>query len=251
MDNSIPALERTLRVFEALESSPVGLSAASLAALADVPRTTLYRILRVLSAKGYVVPQQNDANLYELGPALLRLAARTRHTDYLVLAAQPVLDALCARLGETVKLVVREGVESVAVAVSYPLDDSRIRSRVGARKPLHIGAGQRLLLAHAPANIREAVLNAQLDRPAPETITDPQELERNLQRLATRDWEFGKNEGTSGLASVAAIVREQGLPARAAIIVLYIQGTKSREALTAMRHDVVAAAQTVARAMAG
>ena len=71
------------------------------------------------------------------------------------------METLAAELGETVKLVVRDGREALTVAAVIPRD-ACIASRVGTRLPLHVGASQRLLLAHAPAEIRDAVLASPL-----------------------------------------------------------------------------------------
>jgi DNA-binding IclR family transcriptional regulator len=247
-DNTIPAVERTLRLFETLERASGGKTANELGDELGVPRTTLYRILRMLAPGGYVVAKPGDASLFVLGPAFGRLAGRAARADTLAASAQPVLDALCARLNETVKIVVREGAETVAIAVSHPREDSRIAARLGARLPLHIGAGQRLLLAHAPAEVVDSAFAAGFARRASETITDPAEMRACLARLRKRDWELGRSEGTEGVGTVAAVVREPGRPVRAAIIALYIQAAKSRAEVLGMRDEVLAAAERLSEA---
>ena len=182
MDSTTPALERALTVLDRLGENPQGLSAAELAAAAGVPRASLYRMLRVLAEREFVVAAVGG---YRLGPAVTRLASRIAMRDLPALA-QPLMDALCARTGESVKLVLREGTEAVTVAAAHSGNDARIAVRIGTRLPLYVGASQRLLLSRAPADVVAAVLAAPRARVASGTIAGARELRRNLAELAQR-----------------------------------------------------------------
>jgi len=246
MDNSIPAVERTLQILGLLEASQGGLDSAQLIATSGIPRTTLFRILRILARNGYIRSQLSDGqSRYVLGPALSRLAARVPIADDLALVAKPIMYALSTRIGETVKLVVRDGLESVALAVQHPSEDSRVASRVGGRHPLHIGAGQRLLLAHAPQEVIDAVLSGALEKRASQSITRAPALKQSIDALRSMEWTCGANEGTEGVGAVAALVHELHQDARAALVGLYIVGGKSERDITRMRNAVIAAAQEI------
>ncbi len=184
MDDSIPALDRAIRILELIEATSEGVTAATLLAETRIARTTLFRILRILSTKGFVTARGGDTRIYTLGPALVRLAARVPAQDALVDAAGPIMEALSAKLGQTVKLVVREGLETVSVAVREPMADAHIATRLGMRLPLNIGAGQRLLLAHAPAETQRAFLEGPLERRASDTLYRAAELAATSRRCA-------------------------------------------------------------------
>lgn len=249
MDNSIPALERALDVLDAVFARPGGVSAAQLVAETRIPRTTLYRILRVLSGKGYVV-STNGNGTYVLGHALIRMASGvTRQTD-LVSAAVPAMEALGMKVGETVKLVLREGMESFTIAVKIPFD-GRVASQLGARGPLHIGASQRLLLSRAPASLQAKLLSRPLVRAGPGSITNVAQLRKNLADLALRDWEIGRDEGIQGIATVAALVRESGHEPRAAIAVVFIVDGKSERDIAQFKSAVRETARSLSRFLGG
>lgn len=246
MDDSIPALDRAILLLELIEAAPDGITAATLLEQAKIPRTTLFRILRILCAKGFVAARGDDTRTYALGPALVRLAARVPVQDGLVAAAGPVMEALSAKVGQTVKLVVREGLETVSVAVREPAADAHIATRLGMRLPLNIGAGQRLLLAHAPAETQRAFLAGPLERRASDTLHRVTELRRDIAALRDLDSAIGGSEGNEGVGTVAALVHEPGRAVRAALIVLFILGGRSRREVEAYRLEVVAAAQALA-----
>lgn len=252
MDNSIPAVERTLQVLGMLGGAEGGLDSSQLVDRSGIPRTTLFRILRILARHGYIRPQSGHGQArYVLGPALSRLAARVPIADDLAHAAKPIMYALATRIGETVKLVVRDGLESVALAVQHPSEDSRVASRVGGRHPLHIGAGQRLLLAHAPPDVIDAVLSGALEKRASQSMTRASELKQSITALRTMEWAAGANEGTEGVGTIAALVREPHQDARAALVALYIIGGRSERDVARMRNAVIAAAGEISILMRG
>lgn len=243
MDNTIPAVERTLKVLALLESSSMGLDATQLIERTDIPRTTLFRILRILAGHGYLqASSQERRAVYRLGPALGRLAARVPIADDLALLARPVLHDLSASIGETCKVVVRDGLESVTLAVQHS-NAVGVTSRLGGRHPLNIGASQRLLLAHASEGVLEKMLAAPLAKRASGSISRPAALRESVRALRTKEWASGVNEGTEGVGTIAALVHEPHHELRAALVALYILGGRSEREVVRMRNAVIAAAR--------
>ena len=104
-------------------------------------------------------------------------------------------------------MVVREGLETVAVAVSHPSEDSRVASRLHARLPLHVGAGQRLLLSRAPADVVTAVFARPLVRRGPDTITDPEAMRAEFARIRQQDWALSEQQLDLNYRGIAVPVR--------------------------------------------
>lgn len=68
---------------------------------------------------------------YVLGPAVDALRGGGSAGPRLEDVAAPVMEALAASLGETVKLVVRDALEALTIAVSLPSRDSCLVGRAG------------------------------------------------------------------------------------------------------------------------
>ena len=247
MDSTTPALERALTVLDRLGENPQGLSAAELAAAAGVPRASLYRMLRVLAEREFVVAAVGG---YRLGPAVTRLASRVAMRDLPALA-QPLMDALCARTGESVKLVLREGTEAVTVAAAHSGNDARIAVRIGNRLPLYVGASQRLLLSRAPPEVVSAVLASPRARIASGTITGAREMRRSLAELATRRSVAGHSEGIEGVGAVAACVDDATGATRAVLVSVYVQAGKTAARLRELREATEAAAHGLSQLLGG
>ncbi len=247
MDAGTPALSRGLAVLRALAGSGEGLTAAELAVRAGAPRATLYRILRTLVSEGYAAAAPGAGGRYVLGPAARLLGAPPGEPPDLAAVARPAMEALAARLGETVKLVVREGMEAVTLAVAIPRREACIASRVGTRLPLHVGASQRLLLAHAPEAVRRAVLAGPLPRVASRTITSSARLARDLASLAGRRDLAGHDEGVEGVGATAALVGAPPAEPRAALVAVYVFASQGARRLREIRARTVETADAVTR----
>ena len=249
MDNSIPALERGLAVLHHLAEHDDGVTAGELGEAIEVPRATLYRILRVLRAHEFVLPTADDASRLVLGPGLARLARHVRGSRDLVATLQPAMDRLAESIGETVKLVVREDAVALTVAVSHSGNDSRIAARIGTRLPLYLGASQRLLLASAPAKVVDRVLAGRLDARASRTLTDAPTIRRGLPALRRRGWASTHSEGVEGVGAFAAAIVGLQAECLAALVAVYVHAGKSAAERARIKSLTLEAAKAAAEAL--
>lgn len=123
--------------------------------------------------------------------------------------ATPFLEDLRARTRETVHLGLREGAEVVYVAKMGGHQQAAAPSRLGGRMPLHATAIGKVLLAHAPAQLRSEVLTGPLARLALRTITAPGILNSQLDEIVERGVGFEFEESSRGLVCVAAPIFDQ------------------------------------------
>ncbi|ODU70250.1 MAG: hypothetical protein ABT05_01745 [Lautropia sp. SCN 66-9] len=249
MDNNLPALERALDTLELLGAYPGGLSAADIGEHTGIPRATLYRILRLLRQREFLAGAPEAATRLVLGPALARLAALVPGERELRARVQPHVDALCAQLGETVKFVVREGFEAVTIAVAHPPGDLCIASRVGARRPLHVGAAQRLILAHAPDEVQQALFAGGLPSRASRTITSIRTLREDLALARRRGWASGHSEGAEGVGAGAAVVTDGAGQVPGVLVTVFIHGGKSSEQRREIMQRTIEAAGRLSAAL--
>lgn len=249
-DTGAPALRRGLALLRAIAASDDGATMAELTRSVTMPRATAYRLLRALVDEGFAIAAPGTAGRYVLGPAVDVLRRDGAAAPRLEDIAAPVMDALAGDLRETVKLVVRDGLEAVTVAVSIPSRDSCIASRVGTRLPLHVGASQRLLLAHAPPAVRDAVLAGTLARFTPHTIVSRARLKRELADIATGRSFTSHDEGVDGVGAAAALVGDDAEP-RAALVSVYVYASCSAARRETILRRTEKAADAITAALAG
>ncbi len=154
-------LDRILRIFEALEHEP-SLTPAELAESAGLPRTTAYRMIRELAARGFLA--KDPAGRVEVGQRLWEIAQRTPLSRTLRIAALPFMEDVNSVVGQTTQLAVldEEGVLIVERlsrqgAVANPAE-------VATRMPAHLTSMGHVLLAYSPKHRLETFLEAHRER---------------------------------------------------------------------------------------
>lgn len=196
----IGVLDRIDTILIALAKQPA--RTAELAERVGLEPKTTYRLVRSLEGKGYV--RRLPDKRYAPGYALLRLArAVVEHPDLLEVS-RPVLMDIVQHTNETGFLTVREGDTSVCVDLVGSPQPLRLSVNVGARRPLPVGAVGKVLLCYAPQPVRDLVLSRELPTPTEQSITDADELRRQLDRTREQGYATSDSENTVGAGSIAA-----------------------------------------------
>lgn len=207
-------MKQTDRVVDVLEllADSGQMSLAEVAASLGVSRPTAYRLLAGLQARGYVehLPLEHG---YRLGPAIRALAARSAGSLVTRLAERALAD-LRASTGETVNLaLVRRG-RIVYAAILDGVYALRLSGTVGQEVPPHATAlGKSMLAATAPEQ-RDLLLGSAPYRAfTPNTLTEREALERELQATRARGYAIDREEMDVGAVCIAApIVAGDGRP---------------------------------------
>ena len=211
----VKSAERTVRILETLAASPRRLTISELQDRVGYPRSSLHALIRTLRDLKWV--EADDAGLaFGVGPHALLSGTAYLDRDPALPFAHDTLEDLRAELGYTIHFARRDEAHVIYLASREPRDAIRIVSRVGRRLPVHLTAlGQALLAGLTPEEV-DGVLPATLARLTPNTITDRAALSAELDAVRGRGWAFECEQGTPGVACVAAAV-DYRIPATDAI----------------------------------
>ena len=203
--SSVRNAARLLKVFLSREGS-IGVS--ELARRLDLAKSTVHRLLTTLAAEG-LIEQDPSTGGYRLGIVVFELGEAVRvHLD-LHAAAGPVLVSLRAQTGESSQVGVLDGTEVVYVDRLESSQSLRLFTETGRRVPVHCTSSGKVLLAHLPPDEREGLLaRLPLRALTPHTVTDPDVLRAECDKVVRRGWAEAVNEREVGVASVAAPVRD-------------------------------------------
>jgi len=148
--------------------------------------STIHRILDTLKHWGYV-EQNPNTQKYQLGLKLLELGMAKLHQIDLVREATPYLKGLVNYCNETVHLSILDNAEVLYLAKEESSQAIRMCSYIGKRAPLHCTALGKVLLTDLPKEERRKILEQKgLSRLTEKTITDKEELEKELNRIKYR-----------------------------------------------------------------
>lgn len=205
------SLDKALDVLDAVGSAPAGLGQAELAARLNLPRTTLYRMLGTLVARG-LLRRDPLRRVYCLGHRCFEYARTAYAMPDLVAAAGAELRALRDMSGETTYLATRDGLEVVSLERCDGAHSVRSQSAPGQRKPLHCTSQGKAILAAMPPEQRDALVRElTLTAVTPRSLTDRRRLQAELRLTATRGWSIDDEEIVVGVRCCgAAIVDAEG-----------------------------------------
>lgn len=209
----VQSVERAFYLLELLAENG-DLSLTELSTAIELPAPTAHRFLKTLASLGYV--RQLPNRRYSLGLRLARLAGRVDMQFGTI--AKPHLDALAREIGESANLAVLEGDMVVYVAQSPSRHQMRMFTEVGHRAHTHSTGVGKAILAQLPEDqlmriIQRAGLPAATDR----TITDPDKLRSELNRIRRTGYATDNGEQENGVFCYAVVVPD--LPISMAISV--------------------------------
>ncbi|KPI18823.1 transcriptional regulator, IclR family [Actinobacteria bacterium OV450] len=204
----VQSVDRAVSVLEILaQRGEAGVS--EVAAEIDVHKSTAFRLLGALEARG-LVEQATERGKYRLGFGIVRLAGAVTGRIDITQVGRPVCEQLAAELGETVNIAILE--EQYAINLCQVRGPGAVTAHnwVGQLTPLHATSSGKVLLAHLPAKRRVQLLaEAGLKKYTPNTLTARTKLERNLVEALDRGYAMTLEEYELGLHAMAAPIRDR------------------------------------------
>jgi DNA-binding IclR family transcriptional regulator len=209
--SSIQVIERMMGLLDALGRQPAPVNLKQLASETGLHPSTAHRILSVMVENRLV--DRIEPGTYRLGIRLLELGNLVKSRLNVRQEALPHMQALHQQLGETVNLSIRHDDEVVYIErTSGNHSMMRVVQIVGARAPLHITAVGKVFLAEdGPEKCLEYARRTGLPRYTENTLTDPQALAREIEKIRRQGYAFDDEEAERGVSCIGAgIYNDEG-----------------------------------------
>lgn len=153
-----------------------------------------------------LIDQDPETGEYQLGPQTARLGQiYLEHFDVHDVAG-PILYDLVQESQETAHLGVRDGTDVVYVDKHESPLSVRTVARVGSRQPLYSTSMGKVLLAYASDDVVEAAVREGLTRRTATTITEPDALIAELERVRECGYAIDDEENELEIRCVGAPV---------------------------------------------
>lgn len=236
--------ERIVRVLSTFDQERTAQTAAQIGRRADLPTSTAHRIVEDLVESGLL--ERDSRNQVVLGMRLWELAQRGSRALRLREAALPSMEQVQARVREHTQLAVLEDDEVLFLErLSHPSAGLNV-ARVAGRLPLHASSSGLVLLAHAPADVRDRVLSGPLPALTPDTIVDPAQLRPLLDEVKIRGFVIAPGMLSSVSTGVAVPVRSRGRVVAALSVVLPRESQQTNAAVEVLNGAATAIATALA-----
>jgi len=202
---TVNSVEHAIRLVELLASSvnPPGVS--QMAQALDLPRATVYRLLKTLAQREWIIQEDKTyrisfrlAGLFHGAGAGAEAALAERMT--------PLLHQLVNETGETAHFAVLDGDRVVYLAKVDSPHPIRMFSQNGWRGPLHATGVGKVLLASTEAKFLSRICDQGLERFTPNTIVEKEKLQAELAQIRKQGYALDAEELIDGLTCVAVPV---------------------------------------------
>jgi IclR family transcriptional regulator, acetate operon repressor len=216
----LQSVERALDLLEFLAlAGPDGITLTETSDQLGVSKSTAFALLQTLIARGFAADSGARQNRrYRLGMALPKLGDAAAAQVPLVDVATPVLRSVTETTGLTTRLVVPDGPYAVVIARVDAPGSVRFASYLGKREYPHCtSAGKALLATMSPERARQLAMQAGMPARTARTITDPDDLLRDLALAAVRGYTIDDEEDAEGVFCVGAAVHDRSGKCVAAI----------------------------------
>lgn len=200
MNQGAQAVNRAAGLLSLVIHAPEPVTATELTRTSGLARSTVSRLLMALERNGLL--ERDPEGAFRGGALFAHYATRFDRTEALVTVAQPYLERIAERTGETVNLGVPRG-DAVVHAAQI---DSRFvvgaTSWMGISVPPHCSALGKALYAAGAIPVPAG----DLERCTERSLVDPEELREDLARARDRGFAVASEEFEEGLDAVAAPV---------------------------------------------
>ena len=203
------SLARGLRVIEAFDGRPQGLSIADIARATELSRAAVRRLLITLELLGYI---ESNGRKYRLRHRVLHLGMSYLSSSSLATVSQPAVQKITDDLGESSSVCVLDGDEALCVARAVRRGLMSLDVSTGSRLPVHCTAAGRVLLA----TLAEEQLASQLERIdlkalTAKTVVSREALARDIRRVREQGFSLIDEELEAGIRALAVpIVSKEG-----------------------------------------
>ncbi|AZR74478.1 hypothetical protein BBF96_14445 [Anoxybacter fermentans] len=203
----IQSIDRALQVLElfSLEKPEWGVTEISKAL--NMYKSHVHNILSTLEAKDFV-KKDPITEKYKLGVKLFELGSVVLKEMDLRKIALPYIEKLSKEFNETVHL----GILTEGSVLSIELEESaqslRPRIFIGKRAPLHCTAVGKAIMAYLSEDEFDYIVKEKgLKKYTKNTITDVEELKKELEKIRQQGYAVDNNEHEDGVCCVASPIR--------------------------------------------
>lgn len=246
---SVPALERGLRVLECLADSQHGLTLSQITRAMELPKSTVHCLLLTFERSGYI--QRDDASgRYRLGLGLFRLANVALPALSIREQASPVLRALMERTQLTVHMAALDHDQLVLIARVSPPGAAVPASWIGKRMDFHCTALGKAVLASADAGDVERLIRKHgMLRHNDNTIASLRRLMQDLEQVRRRGYAVDDEEEEIGMRCVGAPVFGPAGHAEAAVSIVGTTAQIDERSSPALAAAVIDSARSISGLM--
>lgn len=204
----IQAVSHALDLLEQFHDEVDELGVTELSKRLKLHKNNVFRLLATLESRGYIEQNKVTEN-YRLGLKTLELGQTFIRQMGLLRQSRPVLEDLVKQCNETSYVAILKDFHIIYLDVVETDLTVRVVPRVGSRLPAYCTAAGKVQIAYMTEEELEQYIPAKdLKRFTPNTLTDREELKRQLKQIAEDGYAIDNEELDIGVRCAGAPIRD-------------------------------------------
>lgn len=204
---TVPAVERALDVIEYLASSTEPKSLKMMAEELDIPSASMFRIIKNLTARGYLLQVDEKNPRYVMGYKISQLAADYADKYTIGNVVKPYMERLSVSTNQTAQLAVRRGNEFIYIEQVLSAAPVNFIAHLYTPVAINTSAGAKCIMAQMAQDEQRAFLkNAVLERRTEHTIVDVDTLLAEFEKTKKQGYGMDNEEFSLGVGCIAVPV---------------------------------------------
>ncbi len=156
-DYKIPNIANTCHIFQLLTKTKKIMNASEIAKELELPRTSVYRILKTLEGENMV---RKVGKGYVMGHRLINLGLQVISKVPERQICVPILQELTREINESTHFAILSGRNMLLIEVCDSPHALKVASRPGSLADIHCSASGKCFLAYAPATAAEELMDS-------------------------------------------------------------------------------------------
>ena len=220
----VPGLQRGLEILRTFSRARHSIGAPELARELNIPRSTVFRLIQTLEFMGFLEKLENGPE-YRLSVGVLSLGFEFIASLEVTDLARPLLEKLRDETGQSVHLAIRDGGDVIFVIKARAESAFASSINIGTRLPAHGTVLGRVILADlSDQELNEVYPQSTLPKFSPQTPQNLDDLKALLRQDRKRGYARSASYFETGIASVAAPVRDHSGRVIASINITFQDG---------------------------
>jgi len=241
-----PIVKKAFIILKAISQSSQGLRISEISTMLNISKSTVHGITAALEDQG-AINRDSVSKRYTIGITLMELGKAAYERIDFKNIARPIMEQLMEQCQESVFLGVRNGDRVTVIDIVESRKDFKITSPIGTALPLLAGATGKLFLSiMEPKDLQKYLDSNHLVKFTPNTITDPRQYVKELEKVRGAGFSTDDEEYISGVRAVAAPIKQYGayIPA---IWVVGFKASMSKKKMPAIIEQTRVAADRISK----
>ena len=201
----VKSLYKALQLLDYFDEAHPEISLAELSEMSGMLKSSVFNMLSTMASLGYIA-QNEKTRQYRLGYKFHEKSYILRKISVFQNQVRPLMEKAAGLTGESVTYAVRRGIETVYMDTAYPAATTTVRLNIGARYPLYSTAGGKAILANSGDEVMERVKAAGFTAYTENTITDPERLEIEMEKIRRQGYSIDNMENEFGIRGLAVAI---------------------------------------------